>query len=128
MFIRFVTDQYDPNTGQPMGIFAAAYWLLENDRIPDYSRAEIRKTLDWFKTNLPIPDRFVRSRKPHRRDNGVCWFKTHASECMRHVRYLALLVSEHDIAVRELLTDTPGYMIYEDDAQVVTQPFSSTPQ
>lgn len=39
-----------------------------------------------------------------------------------------MLVSEHDVVVRELFTDTPGYLIYEDDSQVVAQPFSSTPR
>ena len=128
MFIRFVTDQLDAHTDQPLGVFGAAYRLLEEDEIPDYSRTEIRTTLNWFKANLPIPERFARSRKPHRQDNGICWFKTHANGCMREIRYLAQLVAEHDITVRELLTDTPGYMIYEDDSQVVAQPFSSTPQ
>ncbi len=128
MFIRFVTDQLDHDTNEPLGIFGAAYRLLDDAQIPDYSRAEIRSTLNWFKTHLPIPDRFVRSRKPHREDNGICWFKTQAGDCMRHIRYLVVLVSEHDIAVRELITETPGYMIYEDDSQVVAQPFSSTPR
>lgn len=128
MFIRFVTDQLDTDTGQPMGVFGAAYQLLDDDQLPDHSRAEIRSTLNWFKTNLPIPDRFARSRKPNRQDNGICWFKTQATECMHNIRYLLMLVSEHDVVVRELFTDTPGYLIYEDDSQVVAQPFSSTPR
>jgi hypothetical protein len=128
MFIRFVTDQADGDTNQPLGIFAAAYRLLDDDRVPDFSRSEIRKTLDWFKVHLPIPDRFVLSRKPHRQDDGICWFKTDATECMRYIRYLVLLVSEHDIMIRELLTDTPGYKIYEDDSQIVARPFASTPR
>lgn len=123
-----MTDLLDPDTGQPRGIFGAAYQLLDDDRLAEHSRAEIRLTLNWFKTNLPIPDRFARSRKPHRQDNGVCWFKTEATDCMRNIRYLVLLVSEHNVVVRELLTDNPGYMIYEDDSQVVAQPFSSTPR
>ncbi|MDM4019642.1 hypothetical protein, partial [Roseiconus lacunae] len=65
MFIRFVTDQLDADTGLPKGVFGAAYLLLDDNRVPEYSRSEIRNTLDWFKANLPIPDRFVRSRKPH---------------------------------------------------------------
>jgi hypothetical protein len=128
MFIRFVTDQLDADTDKPLGIFGAAYELLNDDKLPDYSRTEIRTTLNWFKTNLPIPERFVRSRKPHRTDDGICWFKTQATDCMRKIRYLVILVSEHNIAVRELITDTPGYMIYEDESQVVAKPFSSTPR
>jgi hypothetical protein len=128
MFIRFVTDQLDADTDQPMGIFGAAYRLLDDDQIPDYSRTEIRTTLNWFKTHLPIPERFARSRRPHRQDDGLCWFKSQAKDCMRQIRYLVMLVSEHDINVRELLTDTPGYLIYEDESQVVARPFSSTPR
>lgn len=128
MFIRFVTDQPDADTDQPLGIFGAAYRLLDDERLPDYSRSEIRTTLNWFKVNLSVPDRFVRSRKPHRQDDGICWFKTQATESMRHIRYLVLLVSEHDVSVRELITDTPGYVIYEDESQVVARPFASTPR
>jgi hypothetical protein len=128
MYIRFVTDQLDPDTNAPVGIFAAAYRLLDQGHITEYQRAEIRATLDWFKANLPVPDRFVRSRKPDREDKGVCWFKTEAVDCMRQIRYLVVLVQEHDIVVRELMTDVPGYMIYEDDSQVVAEPFSSTPR
>lgn len=128
MFIRFVTNQLDIDNDEALGIFGASYSLLENDAIPDYMKAEIRETLNWFKRNLLIPDRFVRSRKPHREDNGICWFKADATDCMHHIRYLVLLVSEHDIQVRELRTESPGYIIYEDEAQVVAKPFASTPR
>ena len=68
MFIRFVTDCLDEDTGIPSGAFSATYRILDGTEIDDYCRDEIRKTLDWFKTNLPIPDRFTRSRKPNRQD------------------------------------------------------------
>ncbi len=128
MFIRFVTGQLDEDTSKPRGIFAAAYELLENGALAESERAEIRRTIDWFKSNLPIPGRFVRSRKPHREDNGLCWFKCSATECMSHIRYLVQLVTDHDVVVRDLTTDKPGYLIYEDDSQVVAKLFSSTPQ
>ncbi len=128
MFIRFVTVQLDADTDAPSGVFAAAYRLLRDETTPDYLRLEIRSTLDWFVKNLPIPDRFCRSRKPHREDNGICWFKTDAADSMTHVRYLVHLVSECDVVVRELTTDKPGYTIYEDESQLVAQPFASTPR
>ena len=128
MFIRFVTNQRDEDTSNPVGIFVVAYDLLENGKLADFERTEMRRTIDWFKSNLPIPGRFVRSRKPHREDKGICWFKCSATDCMTHIRYLVQLVTEHDIAVRELRTDKPGYLIYEDDSQVVAEPFSGTPQ
>jgi hypothetical protein len=128
MFIRFVTDQPDEDTGIPVGVFAIAYRLLDNTEVDDCERTEIRKTLDWFKTNLPIPKRFVRSRKPHRQDRGICWFKSDAIECVTNIRYLVHLVREQNVIVRELTTETPGYMIYEDRFQVVAEPFATTPR
>lgn len=128
MFIRFVTDRLDEDTGAPSGVFAVAYQLLRSDEVDDYYRTEIRTSLDWFESHLPIPARFRRSRRPNRQDRGICWFKTEASECMGNVRYLVQLVQEQDIAVREVMTDTPGYRIYEDDCQIVAEPFSSTPR
>ena len=73
MFIRFVTDQLDDDTCRPLGVFSVAYDLLEQDTLADFQRAEIQQTINWFKSNLPIPDRFARSRRPHREDKGTCW-------------------------------------------------------
>lgn len=126
MYIRFATDRLDEDTGKPVGVFAVAYQLLESDSLAEYQYSEIRTTLNWFKTNLPIPTRFTRSRRPHREDKGICWFKSEAVDCMRHVRYLAHLVAEHDVVVREIVTDSPGYVIYEDGQQVVAEPFAET--
>lgn len=126
MYIRFATDRLDDETGKPVGVFAVAYQLLENDSLAEYQYEEIRTTLNWFKTNLPIPSRFTRSRRLHREGKGICWFKADAVDCMRHVRYLAQLVAEHDVAVREIVTECPGYVIYEDGQQVVAEPFAQT--
>ncbi len=77
---------------------------------------------------MPIPKRFQRSTKPHRESKGIYWFKTDADDCIRHVRYLGYLVADHNVVVRELTTDRPGYIIYEDNYQVVAEPFADTPR
>ena len=128
MFIRFATDRLDEDTHKPLGVFAVAYQLLDGDSLEDFQRTEIRETLDWFKTYLPIPDRFVHSRKPNREGKGICRFKSSATECITHIRYLAHLVSDQNIGVGEMMTEKPGYAIYEDDFQIVAEPFAKTPQ
>ncbi len=128
MFIRFVTNQVDEESGITLGIFAVAYDLYEDLDTPEFIRTEFRKTLDWFKANLPVPYRFRRSRKPHREDKGVCWFKSEAVVCIQRVRYLAYLVRECGIDVRELTSKRHGYPIYEDEMQLVSEPFGSTPR
>ena len=47
---------------------------------------------------------------------------------MAQIRYLVYLVSDHEIVVRELTTEQTRYVIYEDDSQVVAEPFATTPQ
>ena len=128
MYIRFTTSLQDDENGQPLGIFSAAYHLLDNEAIEDYQWQEIRTTLDWFNDYLEAPLTFRRTANYNRQDTGVCWFKPSAKACMSQVRYLAHLVSEHDIEVRELKTDNPGYLIWEDYQQVVAEPFATTPR
>ena len=128
MFIRFVACDPNRDPDRPAGVFGAAYDILHYETGPKYLRDELRQTLDWFVTNLPIPDRFARSRRPHRSDDGICWFKMDSVACITHVRYLAYLVDECGIPVRELTTTMPGYVIYEDEAQLVAAPFATTPR
>ena len=128
MFVRFVTDRLHEDTGIPSGVFTVAYEILDGIEIDEYFRIEIRKTLDWFASNLPKPARLQRSRKLQQPGRGICWFKSEATECMANIRYLVDLIHEQDIVVREVITDTPGYMVYEDDFQIVAEPFSSTPR
>ncbi|WP_146458585.1 hypothetical protein [Rubripirellula tenax] len=128
MFIRFVACDPNREPGRPEGVFGAAYDILEHETGPKYLHDELRSTLDWFVTNLPIPDRFALSRRPHRSDDGICWFKMESVDCVARVRYLAYLVAECGIPVRQLTTATPGYVIYEDDFQLVAAPFATTPR
>jgi hypothetical protein len=40
-------------------------------------------------------------------------------------RELAAILEAHDIRTEMLTTDRPGYVVYEDDYQVVAEPFLS---
>jgi hypothetical protein len=126
MFIRFTTDQLDDDTAMPVGIFTVAYRLIECPCLTQYQLAEIENVLQWFRVELPIPSKFSRSIKRRCDDRGICWFKSSASICIQNARYLAYLVSEHDVVVNELSTKIPGYLVYEDEFQVVAEPFSNT--
>ena len=128
MLLRFIAHDPDREPDRPEGVFAAAYDILHRDASPTYLQNEIRVTLDWFVRELPIPGRFARGRRPHRTESGLCWFKTDSVDCIRNVRYLVHLVTECGIPVRKIQTVTPGYVIYEDEHQVVAEPFADTPR
>ena len=123
MYFRFIAADPDREPNRPEGVFAAAYDVLDRGVAPEYLRREIRFTLDWFVRELPIPPRFARRRRPHAPDTGLCWFRTTSVDCVRQVRHLAFLVEECGIPVREVRTTSPGYVIYEDDHQIVAEPF-----
>ena len=51
-----------------------------------------------------------------------------ALEHIAHLRRLVTLVEAAGIEVDELRTNRPGYVVYQDDQQVVALPFADTPQ
>lgn len=128
MFIRFVTDECEDDTGLPLGIFRPAYRLCEDASVPEWQRSELSSVLGWFRTQLPIPNRFARNLRPHRVSTGLCWFNEEATDCIRQVCYLVQIVSDLGVNVREIRTERPGYIIYEDQFQVVAEPFAETPR
>ena len=42
-------------------------------------------------------------------------------------REVVELLRRHDVVVETILTDRPGFLVYEDDFQIVAEPFSETP-
>ena len=128
MLIRFLADRRDPDSGRVWGVFQAAYAELRGDRPPAFVRSELRASLDWFDANLPRPSGFGRACGTPREPRGVCWFRPIARRHVREVRYLGWLLGECGVPVRTVRTRKPGVVVYEDDAQVVAEPFAETPR
>ena len=132
MFLRFVTDRPDPFTpddGRPGGVFLVAYALLRGDEelpvLDDWHRGELRRLIDWFEAEVPIPHRF---RRRGREDRGLSWFRSDADAAIRRVREVCRIVEAAGVPTRTLLADRPGYVLYEDAVQVVAEPFAETPR
>ena len=75
----------------------------------------------WFNENLERPARF--SRKPRRQPKAVCWFKPSAKEHLKRIWELVAILESNDVLVHLIKTKTPGYVVYEDDFQLVAEPF-----
>ncbi len=39
---------------------------------------------------------------------------------------IAAMLQAHDILTEMIVTDRPGYIVYEDDFQIVAEPFADT--
>jgi glycine cleavage system regulatory protein len=87
----------------------------------------LEELLKWFEKNLTIPDRFAASKHPHARGTAISWIRASARDHLVRLRKMTRLLSSVGIPLEELRTQRPGYVIYEDDHQVVALPFADTP-
>ncbi|MBA4224184.1 MAG: hypothetical protein C0458_25935 [Methylobacterium sp.] len=127
--IRFVTDFTHPPFGHRSGIFRIAYQLRRELPMSSPGIGELEELLAWFDGNLAKPDRFSTSRHPRAKETAISWVKASADEHVRRLRRLALLVEEvAHLRVNELRTERPGYVVFEDDHQLVALPFADTPR
>ncbi len=126
--LRFVLPNSHPDTGVRDGIFRAAYALRRGNEISIVDRKSLEDLLAWFKINLAIPSRFNRSKSKgyyRRRTAGISWLKPSASEHLAKIRELVKILQDNGYEVSEITTDRPGYVVFEDDHQVVAEPFRS---
>jgi len=109
-----------------MGVFQALYRLEREGKLYPHEGARWKLLKDWFNTKLAKPARFTASKPPyHRKKNrAISWFKDTANEHIGHIRELIAILEDHNIAVRMLKTERVGYVVYEDEYQVVAEPFA----
>jgi len=123
MLIRFVVRKRDRNSQVEQGLIHAAEDLCYQGRLSDEAHVCVQVLMRWFNCNLPVPDRFARSRRPNACKRAISWFKPTAGESLVRMQALASALHEHGCAVARLTTDRPGYVVYEDDYQVVAEVF-----
>lgn len=118
-YIRFVIGRKDEGSHVELGIFQAAFQALTQQHITGPDADELNEVRAWFSENLERPAAFGRNRLPL----GICWFKTAATDHISRIRQMAAILERNGIYIRKLRTDRPGYVIYEDEWQLVAEPF-----
>jgi hypothetical protein len=118
-YIRFVIGRKDEDGHVEQGIFHAAMLALEWQQITDHDADELNELRGWFGENLEKPNSFGRNRLRL----GICWFKTGATEHISRIWEMARILERNGIYVKKIKTDKPGYVIYEDEWQLVAEPF-----
>lgn len=127
--IRFVSQAKHPPFGHRTGVFKLAYKLRRGLPTTSAHAEELDGLLSWLEGNLAEPRRFSTSRHPHAQETAISWIKASAGDHVRRLRRLASLVEEAaEHPIEELRTERPGYIVFEDDHQVVALPFSDTPR
>ena len=128
-YIRFVVTTGHRQSRVESGIFTVAHALRDNPDIDPEHCASLERELAWFDKHLASPDRFNRSRsKGHyrREPRGISWFRDTATECISRMHDLRRILESYGHSVQLIAEDRVGYVVYEDEFQVVAEPFTDT--
>jgi hypothetical protein len=126
MFIRFVIASRDEDSGRRQGLFQAADELRASGQMSKGDEQRLDEIERWFEENLPVPKRLALSSKPRRKAQAISWFRDSAAEHIARMRDFQTLLETYGILVNMLRDRRPGYVVYEDEHQVVAYPFSET--
>jgi len=126
MYLRFVVADIDEVSGRELGVFHAVRNLRQVGNLYAYEEEHHDSVRQWFNENLERPTRFTASKPPfyRKQSKALSWFKDSAHEHIARVRELVAILQNHGVPVRMLKTDRVGYVVYEDEYQVVAEPFA----
>jgi hypothetical protein len=125
MFLRFVVSERHARSDREAGIFSALYALEDRGELRAGEIEWFRESELWLNKHLPRPDRLAWSSRPNAPERALSWFKDSAVEHVSRVRALCELLEHKGIPVTELRTEKPGYVVYQDEYQVVAMPFEN---
>lgn len=126
MYIRFVVNELDEDSGRRKGLFQVLLELDDEGELNDYERATFREIYQWFLDNLKEPMSFSRSNKYHAKNVALSWFKGNAQRHIAKMRQLAQILDAKGVVVETIKSEKPGYIVYEDNYQIAAEPFSET--
>ena len=75
--------------------------------------------------DLEKPTRFATAKAPFygKQNNAISWFKDDAVEHLSRIRTRVAILQSHGVSVKALKTDRAGYIVHEDECQIVAEPF-----
>ncbi len=127
-YLRFAV-RHPFEAGGPVGLFELAGRHQNDASTSKYLHETLVGVLKWFNANLDQPNRFNRTKSKgyyRKETKGICWFKASAKDHIAKMRELAQILHEYGHMIDELHTNRPGYIVYEDEHQIVAEPFSDT--
>lgn len=126
-FLRFVVAELDPDSGRRQGVLQAAFALRDRGELTSGEASTLADVGRWLDEHLPRPARLARKRNnSHRTPMALSWFKDTAHLHIAKVRVVAALLEARGVGVLAVVTERPGYVVYEDDYQVVAEPFADS--
>lgn len=126
MYLRFVVAEMDGDSGRKLGVFNAIWILREKGKLHAHEEELHDAICQWFNDNLKIPTRFTASKPPfyRKKNKAISWFKDTAHECLARIREIVAILEHHEVSVEMLKVNRVGYVVYEDEFQIVAEPFT----
>jgi hypothetical protein len=118
-YIRFAIASKDEDSHVERGVFQAVAQALEWRVITSSDADELSELQEWFNENLEKPASFGRDKLRL----GICWFKAGSTEHISRIWEMVRILERNGIFVKKIRTDRPGYVVYEDEWQLVAEPF-----
>lgn len=130
VYLRFVSARRVEGMQAREGFFQLAGVLAEDPLTEAATVARLDELRQWFADNLELPERFSRGRGKGGSDDtrGLSWFKPSAKEHVARAFELKRILDEHGTPIDVLKESRIGYLVYEDEHQVVAEPFADTRQ
>lgn len=129
-YIRIVLDERIQVHGAREGFFRKAYDLRRNGTVSPEQRGRLDACFQFLDDHIDVPLKFSKgtSKAAEKRETkGISWFKASAYAQVDKAMELARLLDELGVASTVLRTNRVGYVVFEDDVQIVAEPFSDTP-
>ena len=126
-YSKFTTTGPRPNflfSSKSLSYFGILVAGAGSNRRPwDYEYYALKEPMDWFNEHLEHP--YSYGLEPARlAGRSLCWFRHTAKEHLSRAWEMAAFLEDHDIYIRTIKTQRPGYILYEDEAQVLAFPYS----
>ena len=64
MYLRFVVAEIHEDSGRELGIFQAARYLRDEEKLGTHEEERLDSIVEWFAEHLQKPTRFTASRPP----------------------------------------------------------------
>ena len=96
---------------------------------PTARQLALAENLTWFEKNLATPTRFNRSKSKgfyRRQTRGIAWFRDTATEHLARMHQIKAVLERQGHSVMVVSETRVGYVVYDDEFQIVAEPFSDT--
>ena len=120
LYLRFVTNVVDGDSGFTQGVFKAAGSLLDRGLLDEHEAVWYAEVVGWFGKNLRVPEtsNFLPAPQGNEGARVIFWMKGAAPEHISRLRKVAAMLIHHGVPTKVLKTTRPGRIVYEDEFQV----------